>query len=261
MTATPTSYGGPLEIAPGSIRRVTEDDLIVAWRTREDDREGFLDTFRHAIYSFRKGDMTDILGVSRDELDDALAPRISAEMQKALLDAEQIENTADRRAAVDTIIASLRKKGWHLSEIGKVYGIGRQAALARNPSGLASADPALVARIDPPRRIRAVSLGTIPKYAFDADLAPVSISEVPEVELDRLVALARAYEEVPRTDTKERAKRGKKVADTAMDLHRKYDISLSRLALNTGYRGNRHYFARICRSHGYPEAHLPESLN
>lgn len=261
----PTSYGGPLVISPGSIKRISKARLRRAWDSRGTDREGALDVFRHAVYSFRKGDMTDILGITEEELEAFLAPQMTDDEKALLLDANEISDDAVRRARVDSVIGAMRSKGWSLPEIGEVLGIGRQATLARNPGGKEAATEELLARISEPQRIRSVSLGTIPAYAFDETLAQPDISVVPSERREHLAALARKRAALPprgEASPAENAVRddlGKQIAEVAVAIRDEYGISLSRLAIHSGFPRNRHVFARLAKRNGF-DAHLPPSL-
>lgn len=260
-------------IPPGSIHRITPDQLRDAWASRKTDRAASLAVFREAVFSMRKYEMEQTLGVTSEELTEFLAPRIPAETSAriaGLLPAKGRPFDDDQAAALDRAIGELRYNGWFLSEIGEALDLPRQSVTALNPSG-----PVVPLELDGetvpvPERIRFFSRRMVPEYLF-VDAAPVraSVRDVPEDVKKRLIALDDAVIEATKRTLVDRSKS----QDELWELVRRAEAALvayargvskesnvSLVSLSRVLRGsNRNYLARMARRHGIDE-HVPDSV-
>jgi hypothetical protein len=269
----------PIEgIDPGTVQRVNDEQLRQAWAVRDTNRPAALAVFRDAVFSYRRHEMLDVLGVTREELTDFLAPRLPAEtaawitplIPTGRAGSAEAKSTGDPEE-LDRAIGELRHAGWYVSEIAAGLGLSRPAVSKFNPSG--PVDPVDVGddtRIPEPHRVRFFSKRMVPQYIFvDAPSAVRTRRDIPAPVVNRLMdldatlmdktrsaAFAQAegdysgWEKVRRAELSLVTYARKQSAELGVSL-----VSMSRLLRPN----NRHYLARMARRHGIAE-HVPDSV-
>lgn len=252
--------------APGSVRKITTDDLRDAWSRRETDREGSLAVFRDAVYSHRRRDICSTLNITSGQLQDFLAPRLPAELT------EDIKKRAAGHkwdvSYVDSLLGQLRGAGWSIADLARSLGVPRPRIAALNPSGELPPKPGIPA----PDRIRFVSLATVPAYIFTGGQAPrATRSSLPDSEVANLRELdARLGSDRDRAwaakGDPEHSKRlwavvkrsEENLVQAAMRLSWRTGVSMTALSLLLR-ESNRMYLPRMARRLGH-DVHVPPSV-
>lgn len=252
--------------APGTVRRITTDELREAWDRRETDRDGSLAVFRDAVYSHRRKDICSALKISSGTLQDFLAPRLPADLASDI--AEKSAGGKWDVSYVDSLLGQLRGAGWSIADLARSLNVPRAKAAAMNPSGEQPPKPGIPA----PERIRFVSLATVPAYIFTGGHAPrATRSSLPDAEvanlrqLDRQLSTDRDRAWASKGDA-EQSKRlwavvkqsESNLVTAAMRLSWKTGVSMTALSLLLR-DSNRMYLPRMARRLGH-DVHVPPSV-